>query len=280
MIVTVHVACNTQKQSNKRSSVNQEDDEDNRVDREGAVLLLARVMIAQLEDPQGHSTRLFPSYVFPFVPPFVPSLSLLSFNATHPDVAGRLYKGEITRGVLDGYKVELVEGEHKAWSSTHSIRKDEDQDSALVPDGEKSDREDAHVVTVDETDRTETRCHNAAGCLGCGVLLLVILFVLWWVLGAFKSSAGDFLRDVYEGITGNELTCEDLFALFLAALLGALLACCYCCCIVFWCCGRKDATYHRFEDDDVSKVPDAFLIRPHPTCIWHVSTIVGLPIRR
>ena len=61
VIVTVHVACDTQKKSNKRSSMKRDDDEDSRVDREGAVHLLARVMLAQLEDRQGLLTLLFPS---------------------------------------------------------------------------------------------------------------------------------------------------------------------------------------------------------------------------
>ena len=92
------------------------------------------------------------------------------------------------------------------------------------------------------------------GCLVCGILVLIVIFVSWWVLGAFKTSAGDLLRDIYEGLTGEQLTCEDLFALFLAALLGALMACCYCCCLVFWCFfGQNEKQYDRFEDEGVAK---------------------------
>ena len=60
VIVTVHVAGDTQKKGNSKGlSVKQEDDEDSRGAREGAVHLLSRVMLAQLEDRQGLSIQLF-----------------------------------------------------------------------------------------------------------------------------------------------------------------------------------------------------------------------------
>lgn len=125
------------------------------------------------------------------------------------------------------------------------------------------------MITIDEADQTNTRCRAAVGCLMCGMLVLIILFLLWWVLGAFKTSAGDLLRDIYERLTGEKLTCEDLFALFLASLLGALMACCYCCFLVFWYFGRKAKQYDRFEDEDVAKEFDIYM-----TCILHVSGII------
>lgn len=70
VVVTVHITCSVQKKNEKRSASTEEDD-DKLQHREGPAHLLAHVMLAHLENKEG---------------PF--------------------YKGDVTRGVLDGYKVE------------------------------------------------------------------------------------------------------------------------------------------------------------------------------